>query len=229
MPKVSQALPPLRAAATATIAALDLQRLAGNQAVAAAVEQISQRALQRVQVKETPPDETLYNQKGTGDTAKAKSYGGDVSYDMVRNGDCRGDRHDPDPVPEPDPQHRAQAAAGPATDPELGDLIGKPTEIPANDPDNRRDWCQNIVKEQVKPWNGKLTPGRRGGQRHRQEHPEAAAGDLRLRRRVRARTRSTTIGSSSTRARCRPTRRAATRSTPATTTSTRAVTAATTT
>ena len=88
MPKVSQALPPLGAAATATIAALDLQRLAGNQAVVAAAEQISQRALQRVQVKETPPDETLYNQKGTGDTAKAKSYGGDVSYDMVRNGDA---------------------------------------------------------------------------------------------------------------------------------------------
>lgn len=157
MPKVSQALPPLGAAATATIAALDLQRLAGNQAVVAAVEQISQRALQRVQVKETPPDETLYNQKGTGDTAKAKSYGGDVSYDMVRNGDAGVTvtiriqflNQTRNTVP--------KTAASPATDPELGDLIGKPTEIPANDPDKRRDWCNNIVKEQVKPWNGKLT------------------------------------------------------------------------
>ena len=45
----------------------------------------------------------------------------------------------------------------PAGTPDLGDLVGKPAEIPATDPDNRRAWCQNIVKEQVKPWNGKLT------------------------------------------------------------------------
>ena len=35
-----------------------------------------------------------------------------------------------------------------------GTPVGAPTEIPANDPDDRRGWCQNIVTEQVKPWNG---------------------------------------------------------------------------
>ena len=45
---------------------LDLQRLAGNRAVALVVDQIAQRLVQRVAVKEAPPDETLYNQPGSG-------------------------------------------------------------------------------------------------------------------------------------------------------------------
>ena len=137
---------------------LELQRLAGNRTVALVVDQIAQNALQRVAVKETPPDETLYNQPGTGGTAKAKNYGGDVSYDMTRAGDTgvtvtikiqflNQTRNGVDP----------NAPGAPPGTPALGALIGSPTEIPANDPDDRRKWCQDIVKEQVKPWNGKLT------------------------------------------------------------------------
>ena len=138
--------------------ASQLQRLAGNSAVASIVDRIARETVQRVKVKERPPDETLYNQPGTGGTAKAKSYGGDVSYDMVRNGDAgvtvtiriqflNQTRNGVDP----------SAPGAPPGTPRLGALLGSPTEIPANDPDDRRTWCQNIVKEQVKPWNGKVT------------------------------------------------------------------------
>ena len=137
---------------------LDLQRLAGNRAVALVVDQIAQRFVQRVAIKEAPPDETLYNQPGAGGKAGAKKYGGDVSYDMARNGDAgvtvtvriqflSQSRNGVDPT---------SPGAPPGT-PALGALIGNATEIPVSDPDNRRAWCQNIVKEQVKPWNGKLT------------------------------------------------------------------------
>ena len=136
----------------------DLQRLAGNRAVLSAVRQIADGALQRVAVKETPPDETLYNQPGAGGKAGATNYGGDVSYDMVRNGDSdvsitvriqflNQSRNGVDP----------SAVGAPAGTPALGTLLGSPTEIPVNDPDDRRGWCRDMVKEQVKPWNGKLT------------------------------------------------------------------------
>ena len=127
-----------------------------------------------------------YNQKGTGDTAKAKSYGGDVSYDMVRNGDAGVTvtiriqflNQTRNTVP--------KTAASPATDPELGDLIGKPTEIPANDPDKRRDWCQQHRQRAGQALERQADPGRRGGQRHRRKNtPEAAAGDLQLGRGLR--------------------------------------------
>jgi hypothetical protein len=137
---------------------LDLQRLAGNRALSSIVDQIAQQAIQRVAIKETPPDETLYNQPGTGGKAAAKKYGGDVSYDMSRNGDAGVTvtiriqflnqlRNGVDP---------SSPGAPPGTPP-LGTLLNNPTEIPVNDPDDRRTWCQDIVKEQVKPWNGKLT------------------------------------------------------------------------
>ena len=64
-----------------------MQRLAGNRAVALVVDRIAADALQRVAIKETPPDETLYNQPGAGGKAGATNYGGDVSYDMARTGD----------------------------------------------------------------------------------------------------------------------------------------------
>ena len=143
--------------------ALNLQRLAGNRAVAAVVHRIAEQtaeqvALQRVAVTYSPPNETLYNQPGTGGTAGAAQYGGDISYDMVRNGDTgvtvtiriqflNQARNGIDP----------SAPGAPPGTPRLGALIGSPTVIPVNDPDDRRTWCQNIVKEQVKPWNGKLT------------------------------------------------------------------------
>ena len=137
---------------------LDLQRLAGNRTVAAVVDRIAEDALQRVAIKETPPDETLYNQPGAGGKAGATNYGGDVSYDMARTGDTgvtvtvriqflNQTRNGVDP----------NAPGSPPGTPPLGTLLGSPTEIAANDPDDRRKWCQDIVKEQVKPWNGKLT------------------------------------------------------------------------
>lgn len=137
--------------------ALGLQRLAGNAAVSSIVDRVAHDTIQRVQVKESPPNETLYNQPGTGGKAKAQDYGGDVSYDMSRNGDAgvtitikiRFLSQSRCGTPKP-------AGAPPGT-PDLGDLIGEPQEIPTTDPDNRRGWCQNIVTEQVKPWNGKLT------------------------------------------------------------------------
>ncbi len=136
---------------------LSLQQLAGNRAVSAVVDQIARETLQRVAVKESPPNETLYNQPGAGGKAAATDYGGDVSYDMARTGDSgvtitiriQFMSQSRCGVPKP--------PGAPPNTPDLGDLIGTPAEIPTNDPDNRRAWCQNIVTEQVKPWNGKLT------------------------------------------------------------------------
>jgi hypothetical protein len=149
---------PAPRSAPTPVSALQLQQLAGNRAVTSIVDRIARETLQRVAVKESPPNETLYNQPGAGGTAGAAQYGGDVSYDMTRNGDAgvtitikiqflNQARNGVDPT----------APGAPAGTPRLGALLGSPTEIPATDPDNRRAWCQNIVKEQVKPWNGKLT------------------------------------------------------------------------
>jgi hypothetical protein len=137
---------------------LELQSLAGNRAVGLVVDQIARRSLQRVAVKETPPDETLYNQPGTGGKSGAAKFGGDVAYDMTRNSDAGVTvtvriqflnqlRNGVDP---------SSPGAPPGTPP-LGTLLNDPTEIPVNDPDDRRGWCQDIVREQVKPWNGKLS------------------------------------------------------------------------
>lgn len=148
----------------APLSPLELQRTAGNRAVAAAVEQIGQQAaqetgntVQRVAVQYRPPNETLYNNGGTAPgTAGARQYGGEISYDMVRNGDTGV-------TVTIKIQFLSQSRAGPPPPgappgtPQAGQLIGSPTVIPATDPDNRRQWCQDIVKEQVKPWNGKLT------------------------------------------------------------------------
>ena len=68
--------------------ALQLQQLAGNRAVTSIVGRIARETLQRVAVKESPPNETLYNDPGAGGTARAAQYGGAVFYDMTRNGDA---------------------------------------------------------------------------------------------------------------------------------------------
>jgi hypothetical protein len=133
--------------------ALGLQRVVGNRAVAAIVQQI-----QRVQVTEAAKGETLYNQAGTGGKAGSKHYSITPKYQMTRSGDTgvtvtvrvkflNQARNGVDP----------NAPGSPPGTPPLGTLLGSPTEIPVNDPDNRRTWAQNIVKEQVKPWNGRIT------------------------------------------------------------------------
>ena len=149
--------PPPRSAPTPS-GALQLQQLAGNRAVTSIVGRIARETLQRVAVKESPPNETLYNDPGAGGTARAAQFGGAVSYDMTRNGDAgvtvtiriqflNQARNGVDP----------NSPGAPAGTPRLGALLGSPTEVPANDPDDRRAWCRNIVTEQVKPWNGRLT------------------------------------------------------------------------
>ena len=101
---------------------------------------IARETLQRVAVKESPPNETLYNDPGAGGTARAAQYGGAVSYDMTRNGDAgvtvtiriqflNQARNGVDP----------NSPGAPAGTPRLGALLGSPTEIPANDPDDRRE------------------------------------------------------------------------------------------
>ena len=138
--------------------ALQLQRLAGNRAVAAIVDRDragdpAAGGGQGVAPQRDPLQPARCRRQGGAD-----QYGGAVSYDMSRNGDAgvtitikiqflNQSRNGVDPAP---------PGAPPGT-PGLGALIGEPAEIPAADPDNRRAWCQNIVKEQVKPWNGKLT------------------------------------------------------------------------
>jgi hypothetical protein len=125
----------------------------GNRAVAAIVQQI-----QRVQVTEAARGETLYNQAGSGGKAGSKHYSITPKYQMTRTGDTgvtvtvrvkflNQARNGVDPT---------SPGAPPGT-PALGTLLGSPTEIPVNDPDDRRTWAQNIVKEQVKPWNGRVT------------------------------------------------------------------------
>jgi hypothetical protein len=119
---------------------LDLQRCAGNRAVAAIVD----HAVQRVEVKGDPYSETLYNQAGAGGKAGSKKFSLTPNFVLDRKGDTgltvkvrvkfmhQGRRPDKS-------------------------MIGSPAEIPTNDPDDRRGWAQNLVKEQVKPWNGTVT------------------------------------------------------------------------
>ena len=128
---------------------LDLQRTAGNRAVSSLVSRANQSqpgaaVVQRVEVKDKALSETLYNQSGAGGKAGAAQYNLTPAYVLTRTGDSgvtakvrikflhqvRG----PDKV-----------------------LIGSPTEIPVNDPDDRRGWAEKLTKEQVKPWNGHVT------------------------------------------------------------------------
>jgi hypothetical protein len=131
--------------------ALALQPTAGNRAVSGIVR----RVLQRVEVKEKPLGETLYNQPGAGGKAGSKHYDLNPQYEMTRQGDSGVTvtvriqflSQSRNTVPKP--------PGAPAGTPDLGDLIGDPTEIPANDP--RRAWASSVVQEGVKIWNGRLT------------------------------------------------------------------------
>lgn len=143
--------------------ALALQPLVGNHAVGGALAPAGTlpapgRGVQRVPVKYTPRNETLYNARTPGGQASARQYGGAVAYDMTRSGDTAVTvtvriqflnqmRNGVDP----------DSPTAPPGTPRLGALLGSPTEIPTSDPDNRRAWCENIVTAQVRPWNGRLT------------------------------------------------------------------------
>jgi hypothetical protein len=157
-PSRDQQVAPSRVPTGGPAAMRQLQRTAGNRAVTSIVGRIHRNTLQRVKVSEATVGETLYNQSGAGGTAAAKHYSIKPQYQMTRNGDSgvtvtvrvkflNQARNGTDPT----------APGAPPGTPALGALMGSPTEIPVTDPDNRRAWCQNIVKEQVKPWNGRLT------------------------------------------------------------------------
>ena len=127
---------------------LELQRRAGNRAVAGIVDGAG--AVQRVEVKGDPYSETLYNQSGAGGKAGSKKFSLTPNFVLDRKGDTglavkvrvkfmhQGRRPDKS-------------------------MIGSPVEIPANDPDDRRGWAQNLVKEQTKPWNGTWRSWARSG------------------------------------------------------------------
>ena len=159
---------------------LQLQQLAGNRAVTSIVDQIARETLQRVAVKESPPNETLYNQPGAGGKAGAAQFGGDVSYDMTRNGDAgvtitiriQFMSQSRCGVPKP--------PGAPANTPDIGDLVGSPDRDPHQRPrqpprlvPEHRDRTGQALERQAQP-------GGRGGERLRRQHQEAPAGHLRL-------------------------------------------------
>jgi len=140
---------------------LALQGIVGNRVVTSVMRSVAQR------VPMTSPDssETLYNATNPAGQATAGTYGGGVDaggapnvvkYDMTRDGDTKVTvtvrikflSQARCTVPRP--------AGAPATVPDLGDLVGRPTEIPANDPDNRRAWATDIAAKAVTVWNGRL-------------------------------------------------------------------------
>ena len=153
-------------------AMLALQRKVGNSAVAAAVRSmrrpvVAERvvtpgvgtdrvAAQRVEIKDKPVSETLYNQPASGGQAGAAPYGNATNYDMSRSGDTSvtikvrikflNQSRNTVPPPSPPPP-------GPAP-PALGQLLGTPTEIPASDA--RRPWAADIASKAAGHWNGQL-------------------------------------------------------------------------
>jgi hypothetical protein len=123
---------------------LRLQRSAGNRAVCALLQRDPHPVAQRVEVKDKPYSETLYNKAGAGGKAKAKDYSLTPAYVLTRNGDSGLSVKVRVKF-----LHQVRDATGALKD--------SPVEIPVNDPDDRRGWAQKLVKEQVKPWNGHVT------------------------------------------------------------------------
>ncbi len=129
---------------------LGLQRFAGNRAVS---ESLSSR-VQRVAVRGEKLGETLYNQGGTGGKAGSAHYSLTANYDIVRDGDAGATvtvrilylNQSRNTTPKP-------AGAPPGT-PDVGDLIGSPTEIPPGD--DRRTWATDMTQTMLQHWNGKL-------------------------------------------------------------------------
>jgi hypothetical protein len=138
-----RARPTRTAPDTGSVTLLRLQRSAGNRAVSALLEH-GHPLVQRVEVKDKPYSETLYDQAGSANKAGPKKYSLTPAYVLDRNGDS-GLKV----------TVRVQFLNQPrAAD---GSYSADATEIPVNDPDDRRGWAEKLVKEQVKPWNGHVT------------------------------------------------------------------------
>lgn len=105
---------------------LALQRTVGNRQATRSLE----ASIQRVAVRGEKLGETLYNQSGTGGKAGAAHYSLTANYDIVRDGDAGATvtvrilylNQSRNTTPKP-------AGAPPGT-PDVGDLVGSPTEIP---------------------------------------------------------------------------------------------------
>ncbi|HKX15494.1 MAG TPA: hypothetical protein VJN19_09895 [Propionibacteriaceae bacterium] len=143
----------------------DLQRSAGNNAVTKLLEPTDHLSLQRVPVS-AEFHETLYNSEaGTGlATAPPRGFTGGspttvanpnkASYEMTR--DSTGvtvmikmrflqQARNTTPPPSPNPSGL----------PELGQLIGSPSVIPANDPSDRRTWAKDTANKATTLWNSR--------------------------------------------------------------------------
>ena len=161
-PRSATTNPPVRA--TPDLEGLtELQRRAGNRAVAALIESLP-GPLQRVPVS-AGFHETVYNKTGTGGSARAKGYNKSptkvanpdkTSYELTRNADGGGvtvlikirfvqQARNTTPPPDPNPSNL----------PELGALVNSPTEIPANDPSDRRTWAVATAGKATTTWNGR--------------------------------------------------------------------------
>jgi hypothetical protein len=139
----------------------ELQRTAGNRAVSRFLES-EDAALQRVPVP-TEFHETLYNKETGSGLAKAKGFSGapttvanpdKTGYEMTRDGSgvtvtikIRYLQQNRNTVPPPSPN--------PSNLPELGALLNSPTEIPANDPSDRRTWAAGAATKATALWTGR--------------------------------------------------------------------------
>ena len=147
---------------TETVA--DLQRTAGNRAVTNLLTS-GDRTLQRVPVA-AEFHETLYNKESGAGMATAPPTGftggspttvanpDKASYEMTRNADNSGatvlikirflqQARNTTPPPNPNPTGL----------PELGQLLGRPTVIPVNDPSDRRTWAKDTANKATTLWN----------------------------------------------------------------------------
>ena len=145
--------PPFRLNASGMLA---LQRMAGNQAVVAAMRSLkapapTARPLQRVLVQTGDQGETLYNQTGPGGKAGAAHYGGEGKYELERQADTGASvtikikfiRQHRNTLPPP---------PGSKTAPKVGQLTGPESEIPDGD----RGWARDTAAAAMNHWNGKV-------------------------------------------------------------------------
>jgi len=148
---------------TASVTAL--QTLIGNRAVTAILGPVRE-TLQRVPVN-AQFHETLYNRENNTGAYRAKGFTGGTptsnanvggatpaSYDISRSDTgvtvlikIRFLQQERNTVPPPDPN--------PTNLPELGTLKGSPTEIPVNDPSDRRTWATATATKAVGTWNAR--------------------------------------------------------------------------
>ena len=146
-----------------TEAVADLQRTAGNRAITDLLTS-GDRTLQRVPVA-AEFHETLYNKESGAGMATApptgftggSPTGGESGQSELRDGSSADNsgatvlikirflQQSRNTTPPPNPN--------PTGLPELGQLLGKPTVIPVNDPSDRRTWAMDTANKATTLWN----------------------------------------------------------------------------